>query len=57
MYYWLVMALCRLELYVGPAAGMSEVTLGETTRELMAAARNAIQLTKDIDIRPYIAMW
>lgn len=57
MYYWLAMALCRLELHVGPAAGASETDLGESTTELMGAARNAIQLTKDIDMRPHIAMW
>ncbi|OIW26279.1 hypothetical protein CONLIGDRAFT_468147 [Coniochaeta ligniaria NRRL 30616] len=57
MYYWLAMALCRLELHVGPTAGAGEANLGESTKELMAAARNAIQLTKDIDMRPYIATW
>jgi hypothetical protein len=57
LYYWLAMALCRLELHVGPAAGVNEAALEQSTRELMAAARNAIQLSKDIDMRPYIAMW
>jgi hypothetical protein len=57
MYYWLAMALCRLELHAGPTAGTDEASLRKSTKELMAAARNAIQLTKDIDMRPYIAMW
>ncbi|KAB5533473.1 fungal-specific transcription factor domain-containing protein [Coniochaeta sp. 2T2.1] len=57
LYYWLAMALCRLELHVGPAAGTDEASLAESTKELMAAGRNVIQLTKDIDMRPYIGMW
>lgn len=57
MYYVLTMALCRLELHVGLPAGVGEASLDGSTRELMAAARNVIQLSKDIDMRPFYAMW
>jgi hypothetical protein len=56
MYYVLDMALCRLELHVSSITG-SEEGSAESTKELMGAARTVIQLTKDIDMRPYTSMW